>query len=373
MMKVVAAALVLIAGAAVVLWFGNTLNSWVLGGLIGGLAAILISIPISLTLFSYLSRRHDEQLRAEAELDEYSQIYEDVPARVVRRTYAAEGYALKAGPEEEAWYEEEEYYQQRALPRQAPRSLPPPRPQRYSEQSQTLNRLPAAQQNPRAPLPRPAQKNVARGKDTPGRRTTRYLNTPGSPGYEPGSMLRSQRSAALRAARVEKARQEDDVEVMPTHTAKQRIPTVRPERDMTGQYGRVPRPRPTHQLSPRDLHAPLPPQRRNQFVGAHSPLDELSPSSLDRDDIYSHEDPDTENLSDMHYPNTGSFRRPTGQIERHPHLNDSPSGSINKPLQRRAPYMYEDDPLREELWQQLPPRSVRRSSRHEEQDFDEEE
>jgi hypothetical protein len=373
MMKVVAAALVFIAGAAVVLWFGNTLNSWVLGGLIGGLAAILLTIPISLTLFSYLSRRHDEQLRAEAELqqDEYSQVYEDVPARVVRRTYAAEGYALKAGPEEEAWYEEEEYYQQRALSRQAPRSLPPPRSQRYSEQGQTLNRLPAAQQNARDPLPRPAQKNAARGKDAPGRRTTRYLNTPGSPGYEPGSMLRSQRSAALRAARMEKARQEDDVEVMPTHTAK-RMPTVRPERDATGQYERMPRPRPTHQLSPRDLHAPLPPQRRNQFVDANSPLNEFSPSSLDRNDIYSHEDPKTENLTDMHYPNTGSFRRSTGQIARNPHLNDSPSGSINRPLQRRAPYMYEDDPLREELWQQLPPRSVRRSSRLEEQDFDEE-
>jgi len=50
-MKAVATALVLIVGAAVVLWYGNTLNSWVLGGLIGGLAALLISIPISLTLF----------------------------------------------------------------------------------------------------------------------------------------------------------------------------------------------------------------------------------------------------------------------------------------------------------------------------------
>ena len=47
-MKAVAVALVLIAGAAVVLWYGNTLNSWVLGGLIGGLAALLLSIPISL-------------------------------------------------------------------------------------------------------------------------------------------------------------------------------------------------------------------------------------------------------------------------------------------------------------------------------------
>ena len=59
-MKAVATALVLIVGAAVVLWYANTLNSWVLGGLIGGLAALLISIPISLTLFSYLSRRHEE-------------------------------------------------------------------------------------------------------------------------------------------------------------------------------------------------------------------------------------------------------------------------------------------------------------------------
>ena len=61
-MKAAAMALVLIVGAAVVLWFGNTLNSWVLGGLMGGLAALLLSIPISLTLFSFLSRRHGERL-----------------------------------------------------------------------------------------------------------------------------------------------------------------------------------------------------------------------------------------------------------------------------------------------------------------------
>src|SRR2546430_17559192 len=67
-MRAVATALVLIAGAAVVLWYGNTLNSWVVGGLIGGLAALLLSIPISLSLFSFLSRRHDERLRASAPL-----------------------------------------------------------------------------------------------------------------------------------------------------------------------------------------------------------------------------------------------------------------------------------------------------------------
>src|SRR5579883_626713 len=78
-MKAVATALVLIVGAAVVLWYANTLNSWVLGGLIGGLAALLISIPISLTLFSYLSHRHEDARREEerhsrislAQSDEY--------------------------------------------------------------------------------------------------------------------------------------------------------------------------------------------------------------------------------------------------------------------------------------------------------------
>ena len=372
-MKAVAAALVLIAGAAVVLWFGNTLNSWVLGGLIGGLAAILLTIPISLTLFSYLSRRHDEQLRAEAELSEggYAQVYEyeDVPARSARRTYAAEGYALNAGPEE-IWPEEEEYYQQRALFQQAQRSLPPPTSHRASEQSQAMNRLPpATRQNDRAPLPKPTQKNAARGKDVPGRRTTRHFNNPGST----DSVMRSQRSAALRAARMEKARQDDDVEVMPTHTISKRMPTVRPERDGAGQYERMPRPRSTHQLSPRDLQEPLPSQRRKQFIDSNSPLDEFSPSPPERREMYYREDPETENLADNRYPDTGSFRRSTGQIARNPQIDERPSGSINRPLQRRAPYMYEDDPLREELWQQLPPRSIRRSSRLEPQRFDDEE
>src|ERR1700694_5988897 len=75
-MKLTAVALVLIVGAAVVLVFGNMLNSWVLGGLIGGLGALLLSIPISLTLFSYFSHRHDERLRAEAQEEILAQVYE---------------------------------------------------------------------------------------------------------------------------------------------------------------------------------------------------------------------------------------------------------------------------------------------------------
>ena len=96
-MKLVATALVLIASAALVLWYGNTLNSWVLGGLIGGLAALLLSIPISLMLFSYLSRHHDEYLSTEMpqeamSADGYN--YADSRTRVTEAVYDVEGYAL---------------------------------------------------------------------------------------------------------------------------------------------------------------------------------------------------------------------------------------------------------------------------------------
>src|SRR2546423_14408753 len=93
LMRAAAVALVLILGAAVVLWYANTLNSWVLGGLIGGLAALLLSIPISLTLFSFFSRRHDARLRAEAEEEKalaHMYDYAEVPVRTVRPVYEYE-------------------------------------------------------------------------------------------------------------------------------------------------------------------------------------------------------------------------------------------------------------------------------------------
>src|SRR5438874_11187672 len=123
-MKAVATALVLIAGAAVVLWYGNTLNSWVLGGLIGGLAALLLSIPISLTVFSYFSRRHDEQLRAEAQEEmALAQVYDypQVPAHLAREAYTVDEEAYRLSIEEEQWREGERYRQI-----QAARNLPVP-------------------------------------------------------------------------------------------------------------------------------------------------------------------------------------------------------------------------------------------------------
>ena len=70
MIKAVATALVLIVGAAVILWYGNTLNSWVVGGLVGGFGALLLSIPISLVLFSYLSHHYNKPQQEEVLEDE---------------------------------------------------------------------------------------------------------------------------------------------------------------------------------------------------------------------------------------------------------------------------------------------------------------
>src|SRR6266568_3355430 len=115
-MKAVATALVLIVGAAVVLWYGNTLNSWVLGGLIGGLAALLISIPISLTLFSYLSRRHEdahgEEIQGRVSLAQAYEYRDDAPGRAA---YADEVEGSLYAVDNEPWDGDEEAFDSRRL------------------------------------------------------------------------------------------------------------------------------------------------------------------------------------------------------------------------------------------------------------------
>ncbi len=117
-MRIAALALVLIVASAVVLIFANTLNSWVLGGLIGGLAALLISIPISLIIFSALARRQDEHLHAQMlaqheedmaydEYDEYNEYAE---------VYEAEAYVLPS--------EDEQFEQMRGRRQPEVRGLP---------------------------------------------------------------------------------------------------------------------------------------------------------------------------------------------------------------------------------------------------------
>ena len=183
-MKAVATALVLIAGAAVVLWYGNTLNSWVLGGLIGGLAALLLSIPISLTVFSYFSRRHDEHLGVEAQEEmALAQMYDypQVPARLAREAYTVDEEAYRLSIEEEQWREEERYRQI-----QAARNLPVPSSPRslIADQSWTGNQLPVTQRGTYTSGTHQSQQKAlppAKGKDTTGRQaTTRRMYYPGN-------------------------------------------------------------------------------------------------------------------------------------------------------------------------------------------------
>ncbi len=373
-MKAVATALVLIAGAAVVLWYGNTLNSWVLGGLIGGLAALLLSIPISLTLFSYLSRRHDEQLQADEQeeismaQEEYEYASSQMPSRVGKRAYQVESYILTDEASEEAWQEE--------YARRAQRSLPAPTSQRRAlanqgQEGRASERLPV----PRGaylPVPRPQQAKP-RGKETAVlRATTRKMNYPGFPGYEPGSTLSQHRSEALRAARLEAAQQrEDDVEVFPTNNPKRGL-SVRPDQTLTDQGRHGTSQRPSRQLPQQTAN-----QQRSRRVVDASPSQQGAPRPLPAEGESTasprRSDPQTDYLRN-HLPQTAPLRRSaqTGQTAHHRQGGErsvdsaTTTGNLNKPLVRRAPYLYADDPLRQQLAQQIADTpAVRRSSRHE--------
>lgn len=383
-MKAVATALVLIAGAAVVLWYGNTLNSWVLGGLIGGLAALLLSIPISLTLFSYLSRRHDERLRADADDYEYAQEemslaqvveysdYPQVSARVPREVYAVEEYS----PVEGSFWDERDHKED-FQPVYNERQLPAPRYPR-----QTPNRLPAAQQSgnysleerrqPKA-LPTPA----ANAGNT--RRTIKRMNYPGFPGYNPTSSISQYRSAALKAARQEARQQyEEEVETLPTQVSR-RTPSVHP--DMSTTRSRPSQRRQTEQARRTVEATPSQSGPRRALPSGHRDIKHQLPEHTHATD---HVEPHTEYLAE-HYAETGPLQQhpQTGQMVRRPHIpeqrrkTDTITGSMGSPLVRRAPYMYEDDPIRQEFSQQINSNEPmkRRSSRklqHEYEQYEDE-
>jgi len=367
-MRAAAVALVLIVGAAVVLWFGNMLNSWVLGGLMGGLAALLLSIPISLTLFSFLARRHDEQFRT-AEQEEVSLAqsgtygYEDHAE--VAAVYELEDYELS--PEDE-W--DEEYNNRR-------RNLPAPNYPRLPAAGQghasasvdaglhqrNMNYPPMLRkQSGTAPLAR--GKNVPAPRPSPANRT--YY--PGFPGYS-GNLPRGlHQSAALRTARQEAAQQRNDVEVVRSTTYNlKRLPPPRTTHNSTDLSLR-----PTEPRTSRQLPQQVPPIRRRRTVDA----DLVPPGYLQRQIGNPQTEPISENA---YYPQTGPVRQQTsGQLGRNRQLDEqyrhpqTITGSIKNPLVRRPPYMYEDDPLRQQLAQQVNPPTVRRSSRYEEYEYEEE-
>lgn len=321
-MKAVAAGLVLIVGAAIILWYGNTLNSWVLGGLIGGLAALLLSIPISLTLFSYFASRQEEQSKQEEVLNE---MYEQpmLSPRVVRKVYEVEG-SIQSSPAKGWGGEDKEYSSRRNLP--VPSSYPrlP-----VTNRPPAANRLPVPQRGTSFPSKQLNNVSEVKGKSAAGRRKMSY---PGFPGYEPG--FSQHRTAALRAARMESTQRKDDVEVLPTSLAK-RLPPVR---DMGPQ-----KQPPIVQRSSRPLtNTNMYPRRpRRAVVDADSSQHESRHSSSAENERIAtwhghHRDPQTDHL-DEHFSQTGSIHQQKPEVT---------TENLQRPFVRKAPYRYDDDLLR---------------------------
>lgn len=351
-MRAAAVAFVLIIGAAVVLWYGNTLNSLVLGGLIGGLAALLLSIPITLTLFSYLSRRHDERLKAEAQEEaSLAQVraYRERPVEV----YESDEYEL---PADDPWeWEEGNSHYQISTRRNLPARLPPARQaqaqpaathQRVTDYTLARQHTFEAEVQPRRDRPA-VQQPAAR----------RSASNPAAGGRQTRSLRGMQQTAALKAARMEARQQSTDDTISPPTPRSSSAPSQN-QRPSVRQ-----RPAGESAASPRVGRPAVPDDRRAVYPGADN-LPRTGPQQ-----VPSGSDPETDKLAGR-YPSTGPMRSQpqTGQMFRQPRIDAQPrdpehiTGSLKRPMVRRAPYLYEDDALREELAQQLDPPSVRRSS-----------
>jgi hypothetical protein len=376
-MRAAALALVLICGAAVVLWYGNMLNSWILGGLIGGLAALLLSIPISLALFSYLSRRHDEQRQAEKqERMSLAQVayYKHAPVSVLESS----PYAL-GQQEEEEWSEDESHYSissTRNVPVPSSSRVPVRRQnqqvalvarQRMNDYSLARQQQPGAvsanrtiQQNQRGTAQRQGQ--------------GMYL---GSYSYQSKSVRGTQQTAALRAAREEAARHGDDASNFSSGPLN-RLPPLRRDENPGNSHiiSRQFQPPSQRQYPPGSIG--IGSSTLSNAGRAASPGIERT-KSQPLPEFNQHpaaSDPRTDTLGTRQSNLvTGPMRlqqqqqqQQTGQASRRPRVDAQPrnpdivTGSLKNPMTRRAPYMYEDDPLRQELARQLEPPSVRRSS-----------
>jgi len=364
-MKAVAVALVLIAGAAVVLWYGNTSNSWVVGGLIGGLAALLLSIPISLSLFSYLSRRHDERIRAEEALVEeemsFSQIDDD-PRFSLRPGRRAQRYIESSvyNPQDQYLLDDERYerdMRQRIPPQ---RRLPSGRDFEYSD--------PLPRELPGAPTQGTRTRELNESAKDAERILPRRKQYPGLPASETGVSRGKQRSEALRTARQEAARQQEDGESWSTQSLRRNQPerTAREEDALTREHGKSRR---TRQL----------PEQTNQLGSRMRGDGRASEDAFERVERPTRsrrrKDPETDSLS--RYPAeiepVAPVVEPPHPGTRHPNIeqeyqrteDDMDRVHRTRPLIRRAPYLYEDDPLRQELSQHIDAPPVRRSSRNE--------
>lgn len=366
-MRVTAVALVLIIGAAVVLAFANTLNSWVLGGLLGGLASILLSIPISLALFTLLARRHDtQQNAAEQDFVDEPHFADEVYDEPV--VYDAAGFSLPDDDE---------------LPSDLrPRFLPPGRrspvsgylPLPQAEEDEYDSSVTRANREPRNYPLQP--RNAARARTQSDREEPARLQH--GPRRHPSTRsLAQHQSAALR-----RARQEAQQNRM----------------NRAGSSSLSRRDQENRLLSSRDLYSSRPLHSRDFSSGSRRSLDDFETHApqrrYPRTGWHEAEDFSTEQFSEQgrHFPRQGysssrlrsergdpwteQFRAEEdesgGPYPGHSH--ERTSGSLRNPLVRRAPYLYEDDPLREEFAQQLDPDRpiTRRSSLYERYEDDEE-
>jgi hypothetical protein len=368
-MRAAAAAIVFILGAAVILVLANSLNSWVLGGLIGGLAALLISIPISVMLFTIVSRRHDLKLQTlHQELGDMG--YVDLDENGFEEVYETEAYVVS----------DEEYYHQSVNRKMADVHALPAAGQTHASAHRELNeRVGRSAQSSRQSSQALPQ---GRGKGTPTRDLSSERRQARRSVHEVNAMRSRFQTAALQTAKRE-AQQLDDVDVIPTHIQAPRKSVLqgRTSRPLGGQsnYSRqaLPGTDLTHQQTAqqngtrRVLDTTSGQQNRSRRPVSsgelHSTSRTLQTDSLDLDELptdkfrNSSSYPETENL--RFHPQIGQMMRNPqfGQSVRNP---DMMTGDLKTPVVRRAPYLYEDDPLRQELAQQIDEEPiVRRSSR----------
>jgi hypothetical protein len=336
-MKVALLALVLLAASVIVLIFANTLNSWVLGGMIGGLAALLISIPVSLVIFTSLARRHDERLfaqLAEEEANAYGAVDEE------SAVYEADAYVYPQEGDEyyqdETFYEDE-YSQQDGDPRlyRAPEARRLPSPDQTRQYTQPT----------RSPYTRRDGQRTGHQRQARSPQITR-------------SLLSTSHTAALRAA-VREAKQDhldqDEVSFSRRRTVTPRRPLPSREKSFRPEEQR-PFPS-TDKLKTRQ---PAPPDNANRTQQAY----QRRTGDLYTSDVRDEQEPYYPNTSPLpHNPETGQIMRSPQPAEEH-NPSERWTGALNNPVVRRAPYLYEDDPLHEHFAQQVEKPIARRSSRY---------
>ncbi len=276
MIKAVATALVLIVGAAVILWYGNTLNSWVVGGLVGGFAALLLSIPISLVLFSYFSHHYHKPQQEDVLGDEV--------VLVQRGSYSLVQDQLPCGDEEyfdedqEMYYEydEQEIYdseidvddeyvlaEQSRWEEEQPRRVP-------------SARFPVASQGSPSQLQRnhygadPERQSLQREKSE-----SRLVKNTGSRGRRTDSSYSHYRSEALRAARMEAVlRAEYDEESgFPSTRATRRLEQTQHSNYVSSPQDKSSKSRTSHNLTQPSTNSY--PRRPRRIIDALPPQDHL--------------------------------------------------------------------------------------------------